>query len=75
MPIEKMPELDYIPSPCPKCGAVNEDEAVTMCKPPQGQTDEYECPGDFDEGGAAVQPSEASIKALDDWISARADMD
>lgn len=68
MGIEPRPEIVFERAPCPKCGALDEDQAGRLCQPSCDETGEYSCIGEFDEMGCSVQPTEASLKALDDWI-------
>lgn len=62
-----MPLVQYAPAPCPKCGAVREEEAETKCKPQSDETGERYCPGEFDRDGNSVQPTPESIAAIDAW--------
>lgn len=67
-----MPPLKYAPVPCPTCGATNETDAETMCRPSTDETGEWFCPGEFRDG-VSVQPTEESIRAIDAWIDRHAD--
>lgn len=58
----------FVPKPCPHCGARNEDEANTLCRPSTDQTGERYCAGEFNAEGVAVQPTPESIAAMDAWI-------
>lgn len=60
-------------APCSKCGAKTVTEAEKKCIPVQDQTGEYTCPGiDEDADGYFQSPTTASIKAMDQWIDAKA---
>lgn len=65
-----IPALEYELAPCPKCGATTEARAEKLCRPVRDFTDEYVCPGEFDQAGRAIQPTAASIKARDEWYAA-----
>jgi|JI10StandDraft_1071094.scaffolds.fasta_scaffold151030_9 hypothetical protein len=60
--------IEYETAPCPRCGATSEKMAETKCRPTSDQTGEYECPGEFDKDGVSVQPTAASLAAMDAWI-------
>ena len=60
--------LVFVPTPCPRCGARNEKEAETMCRPNTDQAGERSCVGEFNEAGIAVQPTPESVAAMDAWI-------
>lgn len=65
--MKPQPALAFEPAPCPTCGAVDESQAETLCRPSQDQTGEYSCAGEFDDAGRAVRPTAASLAALDAW--------
>ena len=71
--MEKMPSPVMTPTPCPQCGARNEDEANDKCTQAQDITGEYTCAGEFDEDGVSVQPTPESLAAMDAWIDKHAD--
>ena len=60
------PEVKMAPAPCACCGALNEKEAETMCKPRQDQAGEWSCDGMF-EAGISVRMTPESLQALNDW--------
>lgn len=60
--------LVMAPTPCPGCGAKNEAEANTMCRPSSDQTGEHSCRGNFNDAGISVQPTKESLAAMDAWI-------
>ena len=69
------PSLQYAPAPCPSCGARNAGEANGICEATQDETGEWTCPAtdcEVDRLGRFCFPTEASIKALDDWIGIEA---
>ena len=66
--MSRMPPLKYERAPCPQCGATCEDDAATLCTAGQDVTGEYECSGEFDKAGWSIQPTDASLKAMDTWI-------
>lgn len=65
----KAPDLVFVPTPCPGCGATTELEAETMCKPMSDETGERFCNGEFKDG-ISVQPTPESLKALDNFFCA-----
>jgi hypothetical protein len=65
---EPMPELKYHREPCHFCGAVNELEAETKCRPTSDETGERYCGADFDKEGFAVAPTQDSLAAQNAWI-------
>lgn len=53
-------------SACPKCGAKNEKQAETKCRPSQDETGEYSCPGSdgmVDAQGWFLGPTKAAEAA------------
>lgn len=43
--VRRINELQqFVPGPCPGCGAVTLDEAATRCQPVQSQSGEWGCP-------------------------------
>lgn len=69
----RAPGLSYERAPCPRCGAVTAAEAEGRCQPTRDHTDEWTCPGDEEDAeGFLMQPTAASIEALDAWVTAEA---
>lgn len=66
------PSLIYVRGPCINCGAVDEVEAETKCRPVTDQTGEWYCDADFDAEGFSIIPTEESLKALDAYYDAMA---
>lgn len=67
------PGLDYERAPCPRCGAITSADAEGKCQPERDYTDEWTCPGsEEDAEGFLLQPTAASIAALDAWCDAEA---
>lgn len=64
----KFAGLVFVPTPCLRCGARNEDEAGTMCRPSSDETGERYCAGEFDDDGVSVQATPESIAEMDAWI-------
>lgn len=63
-----MPTLIFEPAPCPRCGARTEIEAADRCRPQEDWTGEKTCPSeDTDLAGNLLQPTAASLAALDAW--------
>lgn len=68
-----MPSIVYHRAPCPGCGATTLDEAQKLCRPTTDQTGEVSCPGDeADDAGYILQPTPASLAAMDAWIDRHA---
>ena len=60
--------LVFVSAPCPRCGALNEDEANTKCRPVSDETGERYCGGEFNKPGVSVQPTTESIAEMDAWV-------
>lgn len=67
------PSLEYRLAPCPGCGARNVEEAATMCRPASDPTGEVYCVAEFDCKGRSIQPTDASLAALDAWCDGHPD--
>ena len=69
--MQPQPELEFERSPCPRCGAVDIDDANGKCRPSQDETGEYWCAGEFGDGGEndgySIRPTAASLAALNEW--------
>mgnify|MGYP003392964779 CR=1 FL=1 len=69
---DQPPKVEYERAPCPRCGAVDMEDAGDKCRPSQDQTGEYWCSGEFGDGGDndgySIKPTAAYIAALDAWI-------
>lgn len=66
--MSKPPSLKYERAPCPACGALTEADAQMMCKPSTDDTGEVSCVGEFNAQGFSIQPTAASLAAIDRWI-------
>jgi hypothetical protein len=63
-----MPLEEWVPAPCPRCGAKTETEASKKCRPSSDETGEVSCVGEFDAAGISIQPTPESLAAIDAWI-------
>ena len=73
---EPQPDLRYERAPCLRCGAVDVEDAGGKCKPRQDDTGEYNCAGEFGDGGDndgySIRPTATSLAELDAWIDREA---
>lgn len=68
--MSEAPAIQYERAPCPTCGKVQEDDAAA-CQMRRDETGEAWCEGGEPDGeGYIVQPTAASLAALDAWIDA-----
>ena len=70
--IDPMPPLKYKRRACSQCGAKTQRQAEKVCKQTQGIDGDYHCAGEFDSTGWSVQPTDDSIKAMDNWCDREA---
>lgn len=68
------PKIEMAPAPCSCCGARDEAEAETMCRPSSDQDGEFFCDGMF-EGGISVRETPESLRALNEWCDRHAALD
>lgn len=68
--------LIFEPAPCSRCGARNDAEAETACRPGFDQTGEANCPADggrTDSAGRFTFPTPASLAAFNTALDAELD--
>lgn len=72
-PCPPLPALQFVREPCHLCGAADETEAETKCRPSTDQTGEYYCGCDFDDDGFAITPTPETLAAQDAWYGTHYD--
>jgi hypothetical protein len=68
-----IPALQFVREPCHFCGAANEIEAGTKCRPSTDETGERYCGTDFDDEGFSIAPTKESLALQDDWYGTHYD--